>query len=113
MRSRPKKDAAIEAFESGAPSAHASKQHDVKTTKQQTGRKAPLELSEKLMMYLTPETRRSLEKAWFELRQDSQSPGQVSRTLVTELALRQALRDFEERGQDSDLARDLQELLGR
>jgi len=49
----------------------------------------------------------ALEEGWLELRKlaDKKDRGQISKSLIVELALQLALEDLEKKGADSSLAR--------
>ena len=61
----------------------------------------------KATFYLDSKAVESLEGGWMELRKlaDKKSRGQISKSLIVELALKLALGDLEKKGADSSLAR--------
>ena len=61
----------------------------------------------KATYYLDAEVVEALEEGWMELRKlaDKKSRGQISKSLIVELALQLALDDLEKRGADSSLAK--------
>ena len=69
----------------------------------------PQEPAEKIKAtyYLDAEVVEALEEGWMELRRlaDKKDRGQISKSLIVELALQLALDDLEKRGADSSLAK--------
>ncbi len=63
----------------------------------------------KATFYLDSKAVESLEGGWMELRKlaDKKSRGQISKSLMVELALQMALEDLQKKGSDSLLARKL------
>ena len=63
----------------------------------------------KATFYLDSKAVESLEGGWMELRKlaDKKSRGQISKSLMVELALQMALEDLQKKGADSLLARKL------
>jgi len=63
----------------------------------------------KATFYLESKAVESLENGWMELRKlaDKKSRGQISKSLMVELALQMALEDLQKKGADSLLARKL------
>ena len=63
----------------------------------------------KATYYLDAEVVEALEEGWMELRKlaDKKSRGQISKSLMVELALQMALEDLQKKGSDSLLARKL------
>ena len=63
----------------------------------------------KATFYLDSKAVESLENGWMELRKlaDKKSRGQISKSLMVELALQMALEDLQKKGADSLLARKL------
>jgi len=61
----------------------------------------------KATYYLDAEVVEALEEGWMELRKlaDKKDRGQISKSLIVELALQLALDDLEKRGADSSLAK--------
>ena len=61
----------------------------------------------KATFYLDSKAVEALEDGWIELRKlaDKRSRGQISKSLIVELALQMALEDLEKRGADSSLAK--------
>ena len=82
-----------------------------KSTCKTVGQKKPeaQEPAEKVKAtyYLDAEVVEALEEGWMELRKlaDKKSRGQISKSLIVELALQLALDDLEKRGADSSLAK--------
>ena len=82
------------------------------TSKPVSQKKAePQEPAEKVKAtyYLDAEVIEALEEGWMELRKlaDKKSRGQISKSLMVELALQMALEDLQKKGSDSLLARKL------
>ena len=80
------------------------------TSKPVSQKKAePQEPAEKVKAtyYLDTEVVEALEEGWMELRKlaDKKDRGQISKSLIVELALQLALEDLEKRGADSSLAK--------
>ena len=80
------------------------------TSKPVSQKKAePQEPAEKVKAtyYLDAEVVEALEEGWMELRKlaDKKDRGQISKSLIVELALQLALEDLEKRGADSSLAK--------
>jgi len=80
------------------------------TSKPVSQKKAePQEPAEKIKAtyYLDAEVVEALEEGWMELRRlaDKKDRGQISKSLIVELALQLALDDLEKRGADSSLAK--------
>ena len=63
----------------------------------------------KATYYLDAEVVEALEEGWMELRKlaDKKSRGQISKSLIVELALQMALEDLRKKGSDSLLAKKL------
>ncbi len=61
----------------------------------------------KATFYLDTEIVETLEEGWMELRKlaDKKDRGQISKSLIVELALKLALEDLEKRGAESSLAK--------
>ena len=61
----------------------------------------------KATFYLDAQAVEALEAGWMELRKlaDKKDRGQISKSLIVELALQLALEDLEKRGAESSLAR--------
>ena len=66
-------------------------------------------LKAKATFYLDAEIVEALETGWMELRKlaDKKDRGQISKSLIVELALKMALEDLEKKGSDSLLAKKL------
>ena len=80
------------------------------TSKPVSQKKAePQEPAEKIKAtyYLDAEVVEALEEGWMELRKlaDKKSRGQISKSLIVELALQLALEDLEKRVAESSLAK--------
>ena len=82
-----------------------------KSTSKTVGQKKPLETGPaekvKATFYLEAGIVEALEEGWMELRKlaDKKDRGQISKSLIVELALQLALEDLEKRGADSSLAK--------
>ena len=82
------------------------------TSKPVSQKKAePQEPAEKVKAtyYLDTEVVEALEEGWMELRKlaDKKDRGQISKSLIVELALQMALEDLRKKGSDSLLAKKL------
>ena len=79
------------------------------TSKPVSQKKAEAQPAEKVKAtyYLDTEVVEALEEGWMELRKlaDKKDRGQISKSLIVELALQLALEDLEKRGADSSLAK--------
>ena len=80
------------------------------TSKPVSQKKAePQEPAEKVKAtyYLDAEVVEALEEGWMELRKlaDKKDRGQISKSLIVELALKLALEELEKRGAESSLAK--------
>lgn len=79
------------------------------TSKPVSQKKAEAQPAEKVKAtyYLDAEVVEALEEGWMELRKlaDKKDRGQISKSLIVELALQLALEDLEKRGADSSLAK--------
>ena len=73
----------------------------------------PQEPAEKVKAtyYLDAEAVEALEEGWMELRKlaDKKDRGQISKSLIVELALKLALEELEKRGAESSLAKKCRE----
>jgi len=65
----------------------------------------------KATFYLDAEVVEALEEGWMELRKlaDKKDRGQISKSLIVELALKLALEELEKRGAESSLAKKCRE----
>ena len=84
------------------------------TSKPVSQKKAePQEPAEKIKAtyYLDAEVVEALEEGWMELRKlaDKKDRGQISKSLIVELALKLALEELEKRGAESSLAKKCRE----
>lgn len=79
------------------------------TSKPVSQKKAEAQPAEKVKAtyYLDTELVEALEDGWMELRRlaDKKDRGQISKSLIVELALQLALEDLEKRGTESSLAK--------
>ena len=95
----------------GIPEYHKDSKPELQPASKPVSQKKPeaQEPAEKVKAtyYLDAEVVEALEEGWMELRKlaDKKSRGQISKSLIVELALQLALDDLEKRGADSSLAK--------
>ena len=99
----------------GIPEYHNDSKPELQPTSKPVSQKKaePQEPAEKVKAtyYLDAEVVEALEEGWMELRKlaDKKDRGQISKSLIVELALKLALEELEKRGAESSLAKKCRE----
>ena len=95
----------------GIPEYHKDSKPELQSTSKPVSQKKaePQEPAEKIKAtyYLDAEVVEALEEGWMELRRlaDKKDRGQISKSLIVELALDMALEELEKRGSESSLCK--------
>ena len=89
------------------PEVELQRKPAVKLGRKIAGSEETPALKMKATFYLDAEIVEALETGWMELRKlaDKKDRGQISKSLIVELALKLALEDLEKRGAESSLAK--------
>ena len=89
------------------PDATPSNKQTTESTKQGRGRPVNKQDAKKLTSYIPPELATALNRAWVDLQEmlPDVKPSQLTKSTIVTIALQEAFKDFEAKGESSKLAK--------